>query len=82
MLQKADLRGYQAVKGKHNDDVVVLVHKSEGRIFLTDRNGFYNDFLADAWVKTKGNVIIILTANRSPVAADQIINADVRKLSE
>ena len=70
MLQKADLRGYQSVKGKYNDDVVVLVHKSEGRLFLTDRNGFYNDFLADAWVKTKGNVIIILTANRTAVGAD------------
>ena len=63
-------------------NVVVLVHKSEGRIFLTDRNGFYNDFLADAWVKTKGNVIIVLTANRSPVDADQIMNADIKKLSE
>ena len=64
VLSKASLRGYTASTGM---DIVILVHKSEGRVFLTDRNGFYNDLLADAWQKTNGNVLILLTANRTPV---------------
>lgn len=43
MLGKAGLRGYKPV-AKY--DCTVLVHKSEGRVFLTDRNGFYTDLLA------------------------------------
>ena len=62
-------------------DAVVLMHKCEGRVFLTDRNGFYNDFLADCWQKTKGAVLICLTANRTPVAQDQLTNPEVAKLA-
>lgn len=74
LLSKASLRGYQCPPTDAAVDMVVLVHKSEGRIFLTDRNGFYNDLLADAWMKTNGNVVILLTSNRTPVAHDQCTN--------
>lgn len=67
VLSKASLRGYGH---QGTADMVVLVHKSEGRIFLTDRNGFYNDLLADSWTKTHGNCLIVLTANRNPVEKD------------
>lgn len=60
---------------------MILVHKCEGRVFLTDRNGLFHDLLADSWQKKKGNVIILLTGNRTAVAPDQLTNADVEKLS-
>lgn len=60
---------------------MILVHKCEGRVFLTDRNGLFHDLLADIWQKKKGNVIILLTGNRTAVAPDQLTNADVEKLS-
>ena len=50
--------------------MTLLIHKCEGRIFLTDRNGYYNDLLREEWARTKGNVVIILTGNRNAVAAD------------
>ena len=61
-LTKAKLRGYTA---PDSYDISILVHKCEGRLFLTDRNGFYNDLLAHEWSKTRGNVVIVLTANRT-----------------
>ena len=63
-LTKAKLRGYQSAE---QPDVTVLIHKCEGRLFLTDRNGFYNDLLLQQWTKTEGNVIIVLTGNRNAV---------------
>ena len=39
---KAKLRGY---KSDEIVDVSILIHKCEGRLFLTDRNGFYSDLL-------------------------------------
>lgn len=73
------MRGYSSSEPAN---VTILVHKCEGRVFLTDRNGFYNDLLAEAWTKTKGNVIILLTANRNPVADDQLANQDVMKMAQ
>jgi hypothetical protein len=43
LLYKQNLRGYKC-SGKF--DICILVHRCEGRLFLTDRNGFYNDLLA------------------------------------
>jgi len=60
-------------------DIVILVHKCEGRLFLTDRNGFYNDLLASSFQKTGGDVFIALTNNKSsPVkGTDDLVNNDV-----
>ena len=43
-LTKAKLRGY-ASPPSEQPDVTILIHKCEGRLFLTDRNGFYSDLL-------------------------------------
>ena len=77
-LTKAKLRGYQA---PDNYDITILIHKGEGRLFLTDRNGFYNDLLTHEWSKTKGNVLIVLTANRTSVPPDKIVNGDVQTMA-
>lgn len=50
VLTKASLRGYKAPVEETPADITILVHKCEGRVFLTDRNGFYNDFLQEEWV--------------------------------
>ena len=59
-----------------------MVHKSEGRVFLTDRNGFYNDLLADEWAKRSGEVLIVLTANRNKVPEDKLTNSDTLTMSQ
>ena len=58
------------------------MHKCEGRLFLTDRNGLFHDLLAESFVKSKGNVIILLTGNRSTVKQDELWNNDVDKLAQ
>lgn len=45
-LQKSQLRGYEYRGGA---DFAVLHHKAEGRLFLTDRNGFYHDLLGSLY---------------------------------
>lgn len=77
VLVKASLRGYEASKEDEGADLTILVHKCEGRVFLTDRNGFYNDLLREEWISKRGNVVIILTANRTAVDADKLTNVDV-----
>lgn len=77
LLQKAKLRGYVTPKSSEAN-ITILVHKCEGRLFLTDRNGFYNDFLAQTFMETKGHTIIILTSNRTPpVSNTSLENKDV-----
>eukprot|EP00403_Amphidinium_massartii_P011372 CAMPEP_0178426414 /NCGR_PEP_ID=MMETSP0689_2-20121128/29222_1 /TAXON_ID=160604 /ORGANISM="Amphidinium massartii, Strain CS-259" /LENGTH=250 /DNA_ID=CAMNT_0020048099 /DNA_START=209 /DNA_END=958 /DNA_ORIENTATION=+ len=68
VLQKAELRGFQLLSPQHGPDMVVVVHRNEGRVLLTDRNGFYHDLLGSGWQHTRGNVLVVLTrtAPKSP----------------
>ena len=34
-------------KDSQGFDLAIIVHKSESRLLLTDRNGFYNDVLTE-----------------------------------
>lgn len=43
VLLKSQLRGYE-YRGR--TDIAVLHHRAEGRLLLTDRNGYYHDLLA------------------------------------
>jgi len=64
VLQKSELRGFQlSPAARPGPDLVVVVHRSEGRILLTDRNGFYHDVIGSAWQLTRGNVLVVLTRN-------------------
>lgn len=58
-LLKAELRQFTALPGK--PELVVVVHRNEGRALLTDRNGFYHEVLGTAWKQTRGNVLVVLT---------------------
>lgn len=61
VLSKSELRGLQLDNVRPSPDLVVVVHRNEGRALLTDRNGFYHDLLGSAWPLTRGNVLIVLT---------------------
>merc|ERR1719329_315012 len=61
VLQKSELRGFELQVAKPGPDLVVVVHRNEGRALLTDRNGFYHDVLGAAWQFTRGNVLVVLT---------------------
>lgn len=62
VLKKAELRGFSlSHTPSFGPDLVVVVHRNEGRVMLTDRNGFYNDVLASAWQRSAGNVAVVLT---------------------
>jgi hypothetical protein len=82
VLQKAELRGFELRAPKPGPDMVVLVHKNEGRALLTDRNGFYHDVLGSAWQQTRGNVLVVLTRTESKGGATELFDAQLlRNLS-
>lgn len=70
VLTKPELRGYQLSGVKPTPELVVVVHRSEGRLLLTDRNGFYHDILGSAWQLTRGNVFVVLTRVESVTDGD------------
>jgi len=45
-LLKSQLRGYEY---QGSADLAVLHHRAEGRMLLTDRNGYYHDLLASLY---------------------------------
>lgn len=45
-LLKSQLRGYEY---RGSADLAVLHHRAEGRLLLTDRNGYYHDLLASLY---------------------------------
>jgi len=81
VLLKAELRGFQLAGLRPAPDFVVVVHRNEGRVLLTDRNGFYHDVLGSAWHQTRGNVLVVLT-RAAPKANGELYDAQlVRSLS-
>lgn len=81
VLQKAELRGFE-LQLRPGPDLVVVVHRNEGRALLTDRNGFYHDVLGSAWQQTFGNVFVILTKTESKGGPAELFDAQLlRSLS-
>lgn len=70
VLNKAELRGFQLTGLRPEPELVVVVHRNEGRTLLTDRNGFYHDVLGSAWQQTRGNVLVVLTRTEPKAEAD------------
>lgn len=81
VLTKAELRGFQLAGVRPSPDFVVVVHRSEGRVLLTDRNGFYHDVLGSAWQTTRGNVLMVLTRASPKADADLYDTQLLRSLS-
>lgn len=80
VLQKSELRGIQLAP-RPNPDLVVVVHRNEGRVLLTDRNGFYHDVLGSAWQLTRGNVLVVLTRTELKADSELFDLALLRSLS-
>eukprot|EP00931_Biecheleriopsis_adriatica_P117615 TRINITY_DN93113_c0_g1_i1.p1 TRINITY_DN93113_c0_g1~~TRINITY_DN93113_c0_g1_i1.p1 ORF type:complete len:318 (+),score=56.04 TRINITY_DN93113_c0_g1_i1:102-1055(+) len=80
LLVKAELRGFQ-LTGKPVPDLVVVVHRNEGRALLTDRNGFYHDVLGSSWQQTRGNILVVLTRTEPKAEADLFDASLLRSLS-
>lgn len=78
MLKKETLRGYQLVD---KYDITILIHKCEGRMFLTDRNGYYTDLLAAHYLDTGGQVLIFLIANTTKTLDTELYNQDVTTMA-
>ena len=50
-----------------NGSMVVLCHYAEGRVLLTDQDGLYNSFIAEAVRATGGNFFLVLTGVPTPI---------------
>mmetsp|Transcript_63804 Transcript_63804/g.118557 ORF Transcript_63804/g.118557 Transcript_63804/m.118557 type:complete len:269 (-) Transcript_63804:89-895(-) len=72
VLQKAELRGFQLTSTHYGPDLVVVVHRNEGRALLTDRNGFYHDVLGSGWQHTRGHVLVVLTKTELKSASSEL----------
>lgn len=78
VLQKSELRGFELSQATRKEpDLVVVVHRNEGRALLTDRNGFYHDVLGSAWRRTRGNVLVILTRTEPKGDATELFDSQL-----
>ena len=77
-LTKAGLRGY---KCEATGDIALLVHKCEGRLFLTDRNGYYNDVIPSVFQQFRGDFLLLLSNNSGVLEEGALASDDVRTLA-
>ena len=58
------------------------MHKCEGRLFLTDRNGYYNDLIPSVYKRFRGEFLLVLTHNTGILAEKALASDDIRTLAE
>jgi hypothetical protein len=78
-LMKKDLRGF---KYTGNADLVILHHKIEGRLFLTDRNGFYNDFIESVYSQLRGRILILISNAQSDPEESKLYTDEIDEVSK
>lgn len=78
-LTKAQLRGYRVAE---EADLVVLHHRHEGRLFMTDRNGLFHDFLASAYSLSAGRVLVLITNCSAQPADEALTTEEVANISK
>ncbi|CAG9324346.1 unnamed protein product [Blepharisma stoltei] len=79
VLLRSQLRGFQY---NSEADLVVLHHRSEGRLLLTDRNGFYMDFLASVYRFMEGRVLILITDIEEDPPEGALVSSEIYELSK
>ena len=77
-LLKKDLRGF---KYTGDADFIILHHKIEGRLFLTDRNGFYNDFIESVDRQTNGSFLILISQTRTDPQDNMLYTEEIDEVS-
>ena len=79
LLVKSQLRGITSIDPT---DFFILLHRAEGRLLLTDRNGYYNDLLAAAFRSLEGRVLIIITNVENDPEADCLASSEIVELAK
>ena len=78
-LMKKDLRGF---KYTSDADLVILHHKIEGRLFLTDRNGYYNDFIESVYRQLDGRILILISNSHTDPEDNKLYTAEIDEVSK
>ncbi|CAM9155585.1 unnamed protein product [Chrysoparadoxa australica] len=76
-LLRSELKGIR-LKGRSGldkPDLIILVHYNEGRVLLTGKEGYYNDFMLEAATLTGGNLLVALS--NVPTGPDLLARSDV-----
>ena len=79
ILSKSQLRGFQFTE---NTDLLVLEHRAEGRLLLTDRNGFYNDLLSSAYRLLEGRILIIVMNIENDPPEGALVSSEIYELAK
>jgi hypothetical protein len=79
VLVKSQLRGMNHVE---NNDMLILQHRAEGRLLLTDRNGFYNDLLSTAFRVLEGRVLIVITNVENDPPEGALASSEIYELAK
>lgn len=79
LLYKSQLRGFVY---ETDTDLVVLHHRSEGRLLLTDRNGYYNDFLGNVYRFVEGRVLVLITNIDEDPPEGALVSSEIYELSK
>lgn len=79
ILLRSQLRGFQFTDSV---DLLVLEHRAEGRLLLTDRNGFYNDLLSSAYRVLEGRVLVIIVNIENDPPEGALVSSEVYELAK
>lgn len=79
VLAKSHLRGFQLME---TYDVLVLEHRAEGRLLLTDRNGYYNDLLSSAYRLLEGRVLILVSNIENDPPEGALVSSEIYELAK
>ena len=79
VLVKSQLRGFQFAE---ITDLLVLEHRAEGRLLLTDRNGFYNDLLSSAYRILEGRVLVIIMNIENDPPEGALVSSEIYELAK
>ena len=79
VLAKSQLRGFQVTEAV---DLLILQHRAEGRLLLTDRNGFYNDLLSSAYRFLEGRILVIIDNVEENPPDGALVSSEIYELAK
>lgn len=79
VLLKSQLRGFSF---EETSDLLILEHRAEGRLLLTDRNGFYNDLLSSAYRVLEGRVLVIIVNIENDPPEGALVSSEIYELAK
>lgn len=79
VLVKSQLRAFSHVD---HVDMLILQHRAEGRLLLTDRNGFYNELLSVAFRVLEGRVMVVITNVENDPPEGALASTEIYELAK